>query len=170
MGKVHHPQYDLRLSQFLVGFLNAHILYDVGAFAYSGCVGQANGDALYVDGVFYYIACGAMDIAYDGAPIVCQQIQQRRLADIGFANDSYGDAVLQCVAQAECLRQCCDFRQDVSGQCGQLFAVGKLQVFVVGKVQFQFHQCGQMKEFFAKEAQFVADAAPQLVHGHPVSG
>ena len=74
IGEVDDPQYDFRVMELLVGFLYAQGLYDVGAFAYSSRVGQAKWKPLNINCIFYYIACGAVNITYYGFLLVCQQI------------------------------------------------------------------------------------------------
>ena len=52
----------------------------------------------------------------------------------------------------------------------QFAAVGKLQLFVVGEVEFKLHERGEVEELVAQFSQFAAESAPHLVHGQAVLG
>ena len=73
--------------------LNAHLLYAVGGLADAGGVYEAEGDAVYLYGVFYEVACGALDVRNDGSLFVYECVHQCALAHIRSTDDGHGDAV-----------------------------------------------------------------------------
>ena len=148
----------------------ADALHFVACVAYAGGVDEAEGDAAEGFGGFDGVARGAADAADDGALFVEQGVEEGGLAGVGLSDDADGDAAFQGVAEAEGGGEACDFRVDFVGEVLELAAVGKFEVFVVGEVEFEFEQRGEVQEAFAQLSQLTAVSAAHLVDGHAVCG
>ena len=86
-------QYDnLRLVHGTEAPLNAKGFDGVCGVPDAGGVDEAESDSVQVYRVFYYIACGAVDVAHDGTLFTHQGIEQGGFARIGLSDDGYGDA------------------------------------------------------------------------------
>ena len=59
---------------------------------------------------------------------------------------------------------------DCLGKRLKFGAVGKFEVFVVGKVEFEFEKTGQMKQLVAQCGKFGGETATQLIDGQLMSG
>lgn len=100
-GTVHHPQYDVGFVQFLVCTFDSDVFDGVVGLADAGRIDESEGDAVPVDRIFYHIAGGAVDVAYDGPFLAKQGIEEGRFPYVCFADDGDGDAVFQGVSPME---------------------------------------------------------------------
>ena len=105
------------------------------------------------------VAGRAVHVAHQCPFFAHQHVQQRAFASVRFADDGHGNAAFQRVAQFETLAESPDVLRHLLGQLQQVRAVGKLDVLVVGEVQFQFEHRGYVYEFLAQAAQFVAEVS-----------
>ena len=167
---VDHKKDDLCFGEFLPTALDAHLLYGIGGGAQAGSVDEAEERAAKIVGVLDDIAGGAMDVAHDGALVVEKGIEEGGFSRIGTAYDGHGEAIFEGIAGGEGVHQPRHHLFQVLGQMGQFGAVGKLQVFMVGEVEFEFEQGGEVKQAFAQLFQLSAEVAAQLTHGDAVVG
>ena len=156
---VNHPEDDGGLLHLLIGALDADALDNVGGLAYAGGVDEAEGDAAEVDGVFDDIACGAVDVAHDGSLFAYEGVEEGGLTHVGLADDGYGYAVLDGIADVERMGQAGDDALDFVGYLGEFATVGKLELFVVAEVELQLHERGEVEEFVAQGGKFLTEAS-----------
>lgn len=95
---VDEPEDDTGFLNGLVGALDANLFHLVFCLADAGRVDEAERDALKVDGVFYGIASGAVDVGDNGPVFVEKTIEEGRFAHVGFADDGNGDALFKGLA------------------------------------------------------------------------
>ena len=129
----------------------------------TGSVGRGE-----VEGVLDGVACGTLDVAHDGLVLLKELVEEGGLAYVGSPDDGHGNAVLDGVARSEGGRETGDFLLYVLSYAEEFRAVGKLQFLVVGEVEFEFEQGGEVEEAFAEVGEAVGDAAPHLLHGYPM--
>ena len=161
---VAHEEDDLRLLHGAETPFDAQRFDGVVRLTDAGSVDEAEGDAVDVYSVFYHIACGAVDVAHDGFVFIEQGVEQGGFAGVCLADDGHGDAVFQRIAQAEGVDEAGDGMLYLCGERDELGAVGKLQLLVVGKVQLQLDEGGDMQQLVAQGAQLPAESAPHLAH------
>ena len=169
-ARLFHQQDDAGTAGCGYGTLDAEILYLVIGVADAGGVDKAEGDAAKLDGVFDGIAGGALYVGDDGSFFTEKGVEQGALAYVRCSDDGYGDAILQGVASLEGVGQMGDVSVYLMRQMEQFAAVGKLEVFVVGEIEFQLEQRGEFEQLFAHDCQLRGDAAAQLAHGQMVGG
>ena len=161
---------DLCFGEFLPTALDAHLLHGVGGGAQAGGVDETEERAAQIVGILDDIAGGAVDVAHDGALVVEKGIEEGGFPGIGAAHDGHGEAIFEGIAGGEGVHQPRHHLFQVLGQMGQFGAVGKLQVFMVGEVEFEFEQGGEVKQAFAQLFQLSAEVAAHLTHGDAVVG
>ena len=164
------PEDDAGLLHLGKAALDAEVLDGIGGLTYAGGVDEAEADAADVHHILYDIAGSAVDVTDYGALLVEEGIEQGGLAGMGLADESHGDAVLEGIAHTEGADEPGDDNADVDGEVLQLTAVGKFEVFVVGEVELEFHQGGDVEELVAEGGELLAEAAAHLVHRHAVGG
>jgi len=159
---------DLGAFGLLECALNAHVFYGVGRLAQAGGVDEAEEGAADVEHFFHRVARGAVNVAHNGALFAEQGVEQGGLAYVRFAHDGAGDAASNGIAKAEGVAESLHAPFGVGEQAQKFGAVGELEVFVVGKIEFQFEHGVQVEEGFAQAAEFLAEVAAQLAHGEVV--
>ena len=147
-----HHDNDACLGSSSGGALYAYLLYAVGGVAQSSGIDKAEEDASEGGGVLYKVAGGAALRTDDGSVIAYQCIEQGRLAYIGCPDDGYAHSLLKGIAGGKGGSETAYLCGGLSGQGQQFMAIGKLQVFVVGKVQLQLQQAGKLQEPVAQLA------------------
>lgn len=167
---IDHPEHEQGFVQLLPRALDAHLLHDVVGVAQSGRIDEAEGEAPDEGGLLDAVACGAVDVAHEGAVLADQVVEECRFAHIGLADDGHGNALLDGLADMVGPGQRGHVVLDAAGQGEELAAVGKDQVVVVGEVQFEFEQRGEPEQPFAQRLQGRADVALELAEGQPVGG
>ena len=163
-----HPHHNRGLVELLVGALYAESLYLVVGMPDARGVYEAEGQAMYLRGVFYDIARSAMHIADDGFLLVEQLVEQRALAHVGLSHDSHGNALLYGLSRGKGAGEPRDAPVYLCRQGQKLSPIGKLQFLVVAEVQLQLHEGGDMQQLFPQCGKFVREMATQLAQGHLV--
>ena len=92
---------DVGLYYGCDGALNAEVFNRVVAVAQPCGIDDAEGGALDDKGLFDGVACGAGDVADDGAVVVQQGVEEGGFARIGTADNGDGDAALEGIAHVE---------------------------------------------------------------------
>ena len=106
----------------------------------TGCVDKAKLNTIDDERVFNQVACGAVNIAHDSFLFAEKCIQQGRFAGIRSPYYRYGDTVFDGVTHAETANQFAQMLRDRLRQLPELTAVGKLQLLVVGKIEFKLDE------------------------------
>ena len=136
---------DVGLYYGFDGALNAEEFNRVVAVAQSSGVDNAERGPIDDKGLFDGVACGAGDVADDGAVVAQQGVEEGGFARIGTSDDGHRDATLEGVAHVERLPQCVDAGAGLGDQREELAAVGKLHI-LVAEVKLQFKECGEVDE------------------------
>ena len=116
----------------------------------TGSVGRGE-----VEGVLDGVACGTLDVAHDGLVLLKELVEEGGFAYVGSPDDGHGNAVLDGVASSEGGGETGDFLLYVLSYAEEFRAVGKLQFLVVGEVEFEFEQGGEVEEAFAEVGEAV---------------
>ena len=164
-GLFHH-HHNLRPLHSGDGTLDAKVLNGVVGVADASGVNEAESDAAELDGVFDGIARGALNVADDGAFLAEEGVEEGALAHVGGSDNGHGDAVLEGIACLEGAGQMCDVRIYLLCQCQKFWSVGKLQLLVVGEVEFKLQQRSEVQELVAQPREFAGEMALQLGEGN----
>ena len=146
--------------------LDAHLLHAVCRVAQSRRVDEAKQHPAQHKGVFHHIAGRTVHVANDGAIVLKQRIEQGRFAGIGCADNGHRPSFAQRIASRKRVGQSGGLALH-GGRYGiELTAIGKFQVFVVGKVQFQLEQRGELQQLLAQSGQSLTEMSAHLTHRH----
>ena len=135
---VDKPEYNLGFLHLLVGALYAYILNNIICIADASCIDEAELYAIDDSGILDEISCRTMYVAHNSLLLMQQMIEERALTHIGVANDSHGNAILKSIAHLKGTGKRKEALMDVIGKGVEFGTVGKLQLFMVGEVEFQF--------------------------------
>lgn len=108
--------------------------------AYASGVDKPEGDALKIDGVFDGIAGGALNVAHDGTVFAQERIEECGFSNVWSTDDGNGNTVFQSVAGVERVGQTLYVSFNLKGELEKFGAVGKLQILMIGEVEFQFQE------------------------------
>lgn len=169
-GGVGHPEQDGGVADGPERALYAHLLDAVGGGAHAGGVDEAEGESAEGDGVFDDVACGAADVADDGAFFAEQGVEEGGFAHVGLADDGDGEAVFDGVAGLEGVGEGTGFVFGFFDELPELCAVGKLEFFVVAEVEFELHEGGDVEEAVAQLPESLAELSAHLADGEMVGG
>ena len=89
------------MAHLLEGALDADACHHIGGLTDTGCIDETEGDATKVDGVFYHISGGTVDVAHDGLFFVQKGVEKGRLTGIRFTDNGHGDSVLDGIPYVE---------------------------------------------------------------------
>ena len=167
-GSINQPQHHFRLVDFGKGTFYAHPLHRVLRGSDARRVDEAQQRVAHHHRFLHRVARGAADVAHQSPFLAHQRIQQRGLSRIRFPHNRHRHSPLQHIPQAERRAEACYVLVDDPRQREQFRAVGKFQVLMVRKVQFQLQQRRDVQQFVAQRTQFPAEAPPHLVHRHAV--
>ena len=95
--------------------------------------------AVNIDAGLDRVACGAGYVGYHGSLLAGEAVQEGAFADVGAADDSHGDTLLEGVSEGERAGEGCDLVAGAAQQGVELRAVGKLYI-LLREVEFEFEQ------------------------------
>ena len=130
--------------------------------------GRVDQPELYPVDIQYFfdgVAGGAGNLGHDGALLIEQGVEQGAFAGIGPPGDDGGYTGFQGIAQREGLQQGVQISPDCPDQSFQILAIGELDVFFA-KIEFEFHQTGEVDQLCAKTRDLVFETATQLAEGY----
>ena len=110
---VDDPKDNSGFRDFLVSTLYAKSFYDICGFADACGINKTESDTVDVDGVFYNIAGGAVNIGNNGALVVKELIEQSAFTNVGFANNCNRNALLDGLSSAERADETSDVSVDI---------------------------------------------------------
>ena len=135
---IEKKKHYLSLLCLLYGAFYAYAFYLIVCVSYACCVYETKQLTVNGHGVFYDIACGAVNVAHNGSLFAHKKIEECLFACICLADNGHGYAVFYGVALLERANQAVDDVLYLVGNGHELCTVGKLEVFMVGEVEFQF--------------------------------
>ena len=116
-----------------------------------------------INGILNHVSCRAMNLTDDGLFFAQKRIKQGGLSCVCFPNDSYGSTILDGIAQAERAYQSRDLCLYLFCQGDQFTTICELQLFMITKVQFQFHERGDVEKLVSQLSQLSAEPSSHLV-------
>ena len=117
--------------------LDAHLFHLIGGVAQAGSVDKAEKHAAQHERILNHIARGAVHVAHNRTVVLQKRVEQRRLPGIRRTDDGHRPTFAQGIARRERIGQTSRLGFHRGCDAIQLTAVGKLQIFVIGEIQFQ---------------------------------
>lgn len=142
--------------------LLAETFNGVGGVAQAGGVEKAESDAGDDDGVFHYIARGALQGADDGTLFADKAVEQGALAHVGGADDGNGNALADSLSCGVAFYEVVDMIAQLLRELQEVRAGSELDVFVVGEVQFEFEKGGELQKLSVECCELGGYAAAEL--------
>ena len=150
VGQVEEVEDDGGLIGLLEATTDADLLDAVRRpVAQARGVDEAEKPAVEGERLLDRVARRAGDVGDDGALLVEQPVQQRRLAHVWSADNGHRQPVSERIAGGERGCQGVDASGDAVGQFAEACAVSKLQLLVIAKVQLQLHERGKFEQLCA---------------------
>ena len=107
-----------------------------------------------------------MHIAHNGTIVLKQRIKQGRFSGIGCTDNGHRPSFAQRIARRKRVGQSGGLALHGGRHGIELTAIGKFQVLVVGKIQFQLEQRGELQQLLAQSGQSLTEMSAHLTHRH----
>ena len=109
-----------------------------------------------------------MHIAHNRTIVLQQRIEQGRFAGIGCADNGHRPSFTQRIARRKRVGQSGGLALHGGRHGVEFTAIGKFQILVVRKVQFQLEQRGELQQLLAQSGQSLTEKSAHLTHRHAV--